>query len=417
VLLVAASVGCGDDSAGRSVFGTEGGSTTRTSDETTTGTHDATASADATDGSATDDDGSVCIDADGDGYGENCPAGPDCDDDNPAVWTEEGCANCADADGDSWWAGCDAYPDMDGPDCDDSDACVWTEEGCANCIDADGDGWWVGCDVFGSCGKLGPDCDDDNPEVTGDDTVELCDGIAQNCAGLIDPYPAADMCPAPGETDPTVDQWICDPPEPGVDGCTIGQCAPELHDVDQDLSNGCECEAMPISTVGTACDDPIDLGDLTDDEATVVTHSGNVLPLDRSVWYRIRGVDVADNSCDQYHVRVRFLENPGDQYAFEVRRGSCDGIPTAGQPNGGAPAGSIDYTWATDFRAVIQGRLSGECPCTAPAATQQTSISVCSNDTAEYFLRVSRDPELEEAPTCEPYVLEFSNGLYSWGSY
>jgi hypothetical protein len=416
VLLVAASVGCGDDSAGRSVFGTEGGSTTRTSDETTTGTHDATATADATDGSATDDDGGVCIDADGDGYGENCPAGPDCDDDNPAVWTEEGCANCADADGDGWWTGCDAYPDMDGPDCDDADACVWTEEGCANCIDADGDGWWVGCDVFGSCGKLGPDCDDDNPEVTGDDAVELCDGIAQNCAGLIDPYPAADMCPAPGETDPTVDQWICDPPEPGVDGCTIDQCAPELHDVDLDLSNGCECEAMPISTVGTACDDPIDLGDLTDNAATVVTHSGNVLPLDRSVWYRIRGVDVADNSCDQYHVRVLFLENPGDQYAFEVRRGSCNALPIADHVHGGAPAGSFDYTWATDFRATVGGILRGECPCTAPGTTQN-NLSVCSNNTAEYFVRVSRDPELEEPPTCEPYLLEFSNGLYSWGSY
>ena len=27
----------------------------------------------------------VCVDADGDGYGENCPAGPDCDDSDPAV--------------------------------------------------------------------------------------------------------------------------------------------------------------------------------------------------------------------------------------------------------------------------------------------------------------------------------------------
>jgi len=29
--------------------------------------------------------GVVCVDADGDGYGENCPAGPDCDDSDSAV--------------------------------------------------------------------------------------------------------------------------------------------------------------------------------------------------------------------------------------------------------------------------------------------------------------------------------------------
>ena len=406
-LLVAVSVGCGGPDRASA-----DGSSTGSADETTTEADGATSSAtaDATRGSATDDDGDACIDADGDGYGENCPAGPDCADDNPAVWTVDGCANCSDADGDGWWVGCDAYPNIDGPDCDDTDACVWTEAACAACVDADGDGWWVGCDVFGSCGKSGPDCDDDNTEVTGGDTVELCDGVAQNCAGLIDPYPAADMCPAPGQTDPTVEQWICDPPEPGVDGCRIGHCAPELHDIDQDTSNGCECEGFPASTQGLACDAAIDVGDLSDAAAVAVIVSGNVAPLDRSVWYRFRGVDSPDVGCDQYHVRVRFLENPGSQFGFEVRRGSCQASPDTHVPIG-------DYTWATDLRETIGGQMRGQCPCTAQGAPRVVNISVCENDTAEYFVRVFRVPELDEAPTCEPYVLELSNGLYAWGEY
>jgi hypothetical protein len=387
-------------------------STTQDSNETSTGSDDSTDTSDeSTDTSDDSTTGDIdeCVDADGDGYGEHCPLGPDCDDDNPAVWTDDACANCADADGDGWWVGCDAYPNIDGPDCDDTDACVWTEEGCAHCLDADDDGWWIGCDAYGSCGKPGPDCDDDNPEVTGEDIAELCDGVPQNCAGLIDPFPAADMCPAPGESDPSVGGWICDPPEPGVDGCKIGQCAPELHDVDLDPSNGCECEALPSSTAGTACNDAIDLGDLVDNSATVVVVSANVLPLDRDVWYRFRGVDQTDTTCDKNHIRIQFLDNPGDQYVFEVLRGSCN-TPSS-------DAELIEYTWATDFRQTINTIWAGHCPCTAPAAPTNTNISVCSNFTAEYFVRVYRDPELEQPPTCEPYSLELSNGLYSWGSY
>lgn len=61
-----------------------------------------------------------CIDADGDGHGENCQAGPDCDDSSFNSHTS--CDTCVDADGDGYWVGCDQYgPDAPGPDCDDAD--------------------------------------------------------------------------------------------------------------------------------------------------------------------------------------------------------------------------------------------------------------------------------------------------------
>ncbi len=86
------------------------------------------------------------IDGDGDGYGERCMLGPDCDDTDPD-WTV-GCPNgCVqDLDGDGYGLGCDA-----GNDCNGVDPNLTTD--CPNnCIsDNDGDEFGLGCDN-------GPDC-------------------------------------------------------------------------------------------------------------------------------------------------------------------------------------------------------------------------------------------------------------------
>lgn len=61
-----------------------------------------------------------CVDADGDLHGENCDAGPDCDDTKYNAHTM--CDTCVDVDGDNYWVGCDQYgQDAPGPDCDDAD--------------------------------------------------------------------------------------------------------------------------------------------------------------------------------------------------------------------------------------------------------------------------------------------------------
>jgi|GEM_PF-3427468 len=79
-----------------------------------------------------------CKDNDGDSYGEGCAAGPDCDDTNKAVnpgaqevcddsidndcdnQIDEGCGGeCVDNDNDTYGENCDA-----GPDCDDTDTAV-----------------------------------------------------------------------------------------------------------------------------------------------------------------------------------------------------------------------------------------------------------------------------------------------------
>ena len=102
-------------------------------------------------------------------------SGPLVDANQPDVSTGD-CngANCAEI--------CDDGIDNDGDfdvDCDDlecHDSCDW---------DGDGDG-------FDSSDSGGGDCDDTNPEIN-PTAVEVCDGIDNNCTGLID------------EADPTID--------------------------------------------------------------------------------------------------------------------------------------------------------------------------------------------------------------------
>ena len=389
-----------------SAFGGATGGATDSNGPLTTGVSGLTSGGSGSTGGSETGGGGACVDADGDGHGTNCVQGPDCNDDNPGAWTDEGCVTCIDEDGDGWYGVCDAYPDgIEGPDCDDSNGCVWTDEGCANCVDADEDGVWIGCDVYGDCAP-GPDCDDANVSVGEGDAIELCNGLAENCAGEIDPFPAAEMCPPEGVDAPAVTGWACEPDVVGEDGCVITECEVDQVDLDGDGVTGCECESLPPHDQGVDCANAIDLGNIADN-ASQQTITGNAVPLGRVVWYRFRGVDSADTSCDNYHVRVHFLSNPGDQYAFSVGRGSCGSVDTTVECG--------DYNWATDMRLSDAGTLVGQCPCTAPGAATSTNVSTCENDSADYYVAVYRAASTGGEPTCAPYQIAVSNGVFDWG--
>lgn len=215
-------------------------------DDADVGTDSESASVSAGDADTSTDGTSECIDLDQDGHGNNCEMGADCNDEDPYNYTPSGCANCVNIDQDDHWFGCDVFDQgRPGPDCDDGDFNVFSAEGCLNCTDNDLDGIWVGCDQYSEM-KPGPDCDDSNPDTGSNPvpTIEICNGLSENCAGEIDNAPPSEMCPPEGIDAPNVaDQngWGCVPPAPGQDGCIITNCDAGYHDLDGEISNGCEC--------------------------------------------------------------------------------------------------------------------------------------------------------------------------------
>lgn len=94
------------------------------------------------------------IDKDGDGYGERCLLGIDCDDTDPEsnVFCANGCTQ--DMDGDGYGPGCIAGPDCNGYDPDLNVVCP---NGCIS--DPDGDGYGLGC-------QDGPDCEGTDSTLT-----------------------------------------------------------------------------------------------------------------------------------------------------------------------------------------------------------------------------------------------------------
>lgn len=257
------------------------------SDSTSTTDPDTTSTSDPT-------TGPVCVDMDMDGYGEDCELGPDCDDNDPNNYTPEGCENCIDNDEDNAWVNCDAYDDN----------------------------------------KPGPDCDDSNVGVGAGDEVEMCNGIAENCAGEIDPLPADEMCPSGGGEAPNVageNGWICNVTQIGVDGCEIANCEVGFYDANQVPADGCECVGTDRDKSLASCSQSPQgfLGDVGEGE-TLPPVAGVIPNLEAEDWFHV-GFDVNNANGARPNagsIQVSFSENSGNpddpDYRFEVFR-TCDG--------------------------------------------------------------------------------------------
>lgn len=276
---------------------------------------------------------------------------------------------------------CDSGSCRDYPACRGDGSCDRPGDVCHNrrcvpgTVDVDGDG-----------SPASEDCDETDPERYPGNT-ETCNMVDDDCNEMVD------------DGDPAV---LCES-NPGGGICIDGSCGCPAGTYDLDRSvPGCECVAAPPLEQGTSCEAAVDLGTL-DDSGQMITVSGNVMPDDREVWYRFRGVDNTDTACDNYHVRAHFLTNPTDTFELTVARGDCATIECGDM-------GFTDYNWATDFRQTLAGTLTGQCPCAAAGSTPATDVSVCTDDSADYYMRVRR--RAGSTLSCESYTIELSNGVY-----
>ncbi|MAQ14726.1 MAG: hypothetical protein CMN30_08005 [Sandaracinus sp.] len=240
-------------------------------------------------------------------------------------------------------------------------------------------------DPDGDGSPASEDCDESNADrYPGNE--ESCDDVDEDCDDTVDEGNPGILCANAMMAGECMAGGVC-------------ACPDGFFDVDGTPDNGCECLATPPVGQGADCGSAIDLGTVRDDGG-VVTASGNGVPMGREVWYRFLGQDSADATCDNYHVDVRFTTNPGDNYRLEVLRGSCAATAECDMP-------LAEYKWATDFRTDLGGRLSGQCPC----GVRITDQSACQDDSANYFVRVTR---ADVPASCDEYTLQVSNGLYDW---
>jgi hypothetical protein len=291
-----------------------------------------------------------------------------------------------------------------GGDCNDDDPDVHpgAEETCEDDIDYNCDGSTAFDDNDEDGHAACADCDDGDPAIN-PDAAEICDGIDNDCDDAIDDNdePLEVICP-----NVPFGEQVCN----GEDGCAIASCDANYYDINTTYSDGCECVADPLPlTAGATCATAIELGNFTDAAADFVTVTGRAAPANREIWYVFSGIDDSDTAGDEYHVDVRFLQNPGSGYRIDAYRGGCP--PTGGGVTQIAADEATIVDWYTDQPFQATGcTLSNPCGqgnC-VPAANQAARCQ-CTNDSGSFYVRVYRQ---DGAGSCDDFEIQVSNGLF-----
>ena len=191
--------------------------------------------------------------------------------------------------------------------------------------DADGDSYGNPADSKCICSGYGKyttqllaDCNDMVPAIN-PGALEICNNADDNCNGMLDEGSDEQLC-AQSQGMPHVEDVVCVSGKCAASGCTVG-----WHDVNQDASDGCECADDSLEQENKGCSVAKDLGSLPDGGAgSSKTFEGND-PDASGDWFRFFAKDQPETNTDTFHVKVKFMKNPGNAFVFDLFWGGCGG--------------------------------------------------------------------------------------------
>ncbi len=187
--------------------------------------------------------------------------------------------------------------------------------------------------------------------------------------------------------------------------CVISACDEGWADGDGNFANGCECEVTVQDNGGPNCNAAYDLGALHDTEPgenrVIEGFCSSLAPED---WYTFEAIDDEDTTCDNFHVDIRFLSNPGRSYVFDVKTASCTTGTLVCEKD-------TVYVMAVDTRQEESENVYwGECPCSPNPAP---NANLCTDNSSRFYV-VVKLAEGANPTGCEPYRIEISNGKYNY---
>jgi hypothetical protein len=273
----------------------------------------------------------------------------------------------------------------------------------------------AGIPSFEVCNGLDDDCDGSLPsdELDSDSngtidcmenctpSAEVCDSEDNDCNGVVDDGDVEAMCGTATNGD-----VICLHGE-----CIIGTCEEGYVDLDGELTTGCEC--MLTTTGGENCTLAEVVSPLTDVIGGQTEVRSGILQENEERWYYIQAIDELDtgpNACDNFHFRVQLTVNPGDAYQLDVLAEHCAGTDECASENE-----VVDFQRYRNYRDESNpADPMGECPCADEIIPGQPDTgegkNKCTDNSMVYLIRIYRKPA--SALTCDPYELEFTNGVY-----
>ncbi|MCO4760465.1 MAG: putative metal-binding motif-containing protein [Myxococcales bacterium] len=272
-----------------------------------------------------------------------------------------------------------------------------------------------GPDALHTADKPG-DCDDNNPKIK-PTQLEICNNVDDDCNSTTDDGDAAKSCPKVAGVDSACN----------AGKCTIATCPKGYFDVDGQYTNGCECLADNMYGVeASSCKAAKDIGAMPDGGSKHIV-SGNVMPKEGGDWFKFHAKDNPDvNNCDSFHVRARFIKNPGNIFQLDLYRGSCAGANQLCSNEtdvswtvafGGKPPFGVHTKPGKPMGKVVKSPTplpGGECKCSSKGGASgpgAPGMNQCVNNSATFWVHVHLAKG--KAPVCVAYQVELSNGAYS----